>query len=215
MCGLHQKVAIFMQPDWSPKIGWAELPGHVQSGIELILGSPVVEAAGQQGGFSPGTADRVVTASGWRAFVKAVSQHLNEHSPGIHRREAAVAAALPPGVPAPAPIGTYDDGDWVALVLSDVEGRHPHIPWSVVEVHLVLDALLKIARTPHPAELSQLPTLEEELADPFQGWTRVRIDPPENCDPRVLRHLYMLERLAERGLKDVAGGFVGPHGRPR
>jgi len=197
-----------MQPDWSPRIGWAEIPDHVQAGVERILGSPAVEAKGQQGGFSPGTADRVLTASGKRAFVKAVSPQLNEHSPGIHRKEAAVAAALPAGVPAPALIGTYDDGEWVALVLSDVEGRHPHIPWRVVEVRIVLDALLQIARQPLPPELSRLPTLESELADPFRGWTRIRRNPPEDCDPWILQNLDRLECLAERGLRDVAGASL-------
>ena len=197
-----------MPPDWSPRIGWAELPGNVRAGVEQILGSPVVEATGQQGGFSPGTADRVLTASGQRAFVKAVSPQLNEHSPGIHRKEAAVAAALPAGLPAPALIGTYDDGDWVALVLSDVEGRHPHLPWRAVEVHLVLDALLNICRTPLPPELGQLPRLESELADLFRGWTRIMRSPPEGCDPWILRNLDTLERLAEQGLRDVAGSSL-------
>ncbi|WP_231938496.1 phosphotransferase family protein [Arthrobacter sp. B6] len=198
-------MAIPVQPEWSPRIGWAELPGKVRAGVEQILGSRVVEATGQQGGFSPGTADRVLTAAGRRAFIKAVSPQLNEHSPAIHRKEAAIAAALPAGVPAPSLIGTYDDGEWVALVLSDVEGRHPHIPWHAVELHLVLDALLKIARTPLPPELSGLPPLEAELTDPFRGWTRIRSDPPEDCDPWVLRNLDMLGQLAERGLKDVTG----------
>jgi len=197
-----------VQPEWSPRIGWAELPGRVQAGIERVLGSSVVEAAGQRGGFSPGTADRVLTAAGRRAFVKAVSAHQNEHSPGIHRKEAAVAAALPAGLPTPSLIGIYDDGKWVALVLSDVEGRHPHIPWHSVEIHLVLDALLTIAGTPLPAELSRLPRLEAELADPFRGWTRLRSNPPEDCDPWILRNLGTLERLAERGLQDVAGGSL-------
>ena len=197
-----------MQPEWSPRIGWAELPGHVQAGIEQILGAQVVEATGQQGGFSPGTADRVLTAAGRRAFVKAVGPQLNKHSPGIHRKEAAVAAALPAGLPAPSLIGTFDDGEWVALVLSDVEGRHPHIPWHDSEIQLVLDALLKIASTPLPIDLRRLPRLEAELADPFRGWTRIRRDTPEDSDPWVLRNLDTLERLAEQGLRDVAGASL-------
>jgi hypothetical protein len=197
-----------VQPEWSPRIGWAELPRKVQAGIERILGSRVVEVAAQRGGFSPGTADRVLTAAGRRAFVKAVSPHQNEHSPGIHRKESAVASALPAGLPAPSLIGTFDDGEWVALVLSDVEGRHPHIPWHGVEIHLVLDALLTIARTPLPPELGQLPMLEAGLANPFRGWTRIRNNPPEDCDPWILRNLKALERLAEQGLQDVAGGSL-------
>jgi hypothetical protein len=197
-----------VQPEWSPRIGWAELPGRVRAGVEQILGSPVVEATGQQGGFSPGTADRVLSASGKRAFVKAVSTQPNEHSPGIHRKEAAVAAALPAGVPAPSLIGTFDDGEWVALVLSDVEGRHPHVPWHDIEIQLVLDALLKIASTPLPTDLRRLPSLGDELADPFRGWTRIRRSPPEDCDPWILRNIDTLDRLAEQGLRDVAGGSL-------
>ena len=194
-----------MQPEWSPRISWTDLPVHVQAGIEQILGAPVVEATGQQGGFSPGTADRVRTAGGRRAFVKAVSRQLNEHSPAIHRKEAAISAALPDTVPAPSLIGTFDDGDWVALVLSDVDGRHPHVPWHIGEVSLVLDALLKIAQTPVPPELKDLSRLEDGLTDAFQGWTRIRSAPPENCDPWVLGNLDILEQLAESGLKDLAG----------
>ena len=194
-----------MQPKWSPRISWTDLPGHVRAGVEQILGEPVMEAAGQQGGFSPGTADRVLTVTGRRAFVKAVSPKLNEQSPEIHRKEARIVAALPAGIPAPPLIGTYDDGEWVALVLTDVEGRHPHVPWRAPEVRLVLDALLTIAQTPLPLELQQLPTLETELKDPFLGWTRVRRAPPEDCDPWILRNLDLLERLAQAGLSAVAG----------
>jgi hypothetical protein len=194
-----------MQPEWSPRISWADLPVHVQAGIEQILGARVVEATGQQGGFSPGTAERVRTAGGRRAFVKAVSQQLNEHSPAIHRKEAAIAAALPDSLPAPSLIGTYDDGDWVALVLADVEGRHPHVPWHAGEMLLVLDALLKIAQTPIPPGLEYLPRLEDGLKDAFRGWTRVRADPPQDCDPWILKNLDTLEELAGLGLKDLAG----------
>lgn len=194
-----------MQPEWSPRVSWADLPGHVREGIEQILGARVAEATGQQGGFSPGTADRIRTVSGGRAFIKAVSPRLNEHSPAIHRKEAAITGALASTLPAPSLIGTFDDGDWVALVLEDVEGRHPHIPWRSSELTIVLDALLKLARTPVPPALEHLATLEHELTDAFKGWERIRADPPETCDPWILENLDALDRLAESGLKDLAG----------
>lgn len=197
-----------MQPEWSPRISWADLPGHVQAGIEQILGSPVTQATGQQGGFSPGTADRVVTASGGRAFVKAVSPRLNEHSPAIHRKEATVTAALPDGIPAPSLIGTFDDGEWIALVLSDVEGRHPLIPWHSAELASVLDALLEVSKTPVPPALGGLPALDHELADAFEGWKRISTDPPAECDPWILRNLDILGHLADAGLKDLAGASL-------
>ncbi len=199
------RVAVPVHPEWSPRIGWADLPSHVRAGVDHVLGSAVVEAVGQRGGFSPGTADRVLTAAGRRAFIKAVGPQPNRHSPEIHRREAAVSAGLPPGLPAPSLIGTYDDGEWVALVLSDVEGRHPRIPWRDAEIHLVLDALQSIPRMQLPPALQQLPALEIELADPFSGWSRIRRHTPEDCDPWILENLEGLEQLAELGLKEVAG----------
>ena len=50
----------------------ATCPLSLRSDVERALGSPVVRAASQPGGFSPGSADRVVLADGRRAFVKAV-----------------------------------------------------------------------------------------------------------------------------------------------
>jgi hypothetical protein len=136
------------------RLGWGDLPGSVRRAVEEILGGTVVEAVSQSGGFSPGSADRVRTAGGRRAFVKAVSAARNEHSPRLHRREAAITAALPPGAPAPKLLGTHDDGDWVALVLSDVERRHPSWtdPADVAAVRAVLADLAR-ALTPCPLDV--------------------------------------------------------------
>lgn len=194
-----------MEQQWSPRIGWFDLPVHVKSGIERILGSKVVEATGQRGGFSPGTADRVLTAAGRRAFVKAVGPELNEHSPELHRKEAIIARALPEWVPAPSMLGSFDDGQWVALVFDDVEGRHPHVPWRMSELLMVLDALLELAKLPIPQELAHLPTLERSLGDDFNGWKRLRADPPACADPWLLGNLDLWERLAERGMGELQG----------
>ena len=84
-----------MQPQWGRRISWTDLPEHVRAGIEQVLGAPVEQATGQRGGFSPGTADRVRTTTGRRAFVKAVGPAPNDASPAIHRKEAAITAVLP------------------------------------------------------------------------------------------------------------------------
>lgn len=194
-----------MKPEWSARIGWADLPQHVRAGVERILGSSVEESIGQQGGFSPGTADRVRTTNGRRAFVKALNPALNEDSPAIHRKEAAITADLPSTLPVASFIGKFDDGDWIALVLSDVDGRHPHVPWHPDELKLVLDALQELARTPVPQSLTRLPKLARELSDEFRGWERIRTDPPETCEPWILANLDCLEHLALLGLKDLAG----------
>ena len=79
-------------------------------GLLVLTGVP---ALAQAGGFSPGTADRVRTADGRRAFVKAVSRTINAHSVELHRREIHVTGNLPEGVAVPRLRGSYDDGEWV------------------------------------------------------------------------------------------------------
>src|SRR4051812_7493173 len=141
------------------RIQWLELPQTVRDAVERILGAPVTEAVSQSGGFSPGTADRVVTADGRRAFVKAVSSAQNPVSPQMHRAEARNAGRLPEGVPVPKLLGTHDDGDWIALVLEDVDGRPPHTPWRPAETDAALAALKRLA-VPIPG--GDLPTLRDE-----------------------------------------------------
>ena len=95
--------------------------------MQEILGDPVVEAASQPGGFSPGTADRVRTADGRRAFVKAVSPAQNAGQPRDAPGGGPHAAALPASRPTPRLLGLHDDGEWVALVsrTSTADTRSP------------------------------------------------------------------------------------------
>ncbi|WP_432825271.1 phosphotransferase family protein [Dactylosporangium sp. CA-092794] len=182
------------------RIGWADLPGSVREGIEGLLGEPVVGAVSQPGGFSPGTADRVVTAGGRRAFVKAVGAALNEHSPVMHRAEARIAALLPAGVPAPRLLGVHDDGDWVALVFEDVVGRLPRTPWESADLTAVLGTLREVA-----VPIAGLPSLREGSAEDFGGWRRLAAAPPASLDPWAAGRLDLLAGLADRGLAALAG----------
>jgi hypothetical protein len=182
------------------RIGWAELPESVREAVARILGGPVVEAVSQPGGFSPGTADRVVTAAGTRAFVKAVGAPLNPLSPGMHRAEARVTAVLPADAPVPRLLGFHDDGEWVALVFEDIEGRQPHTPWQPDEIAAALDALRRLA-----VPVTGLPMLRDEAADDFAGWRRIAEDPPAALDPWVTENLDLLVELADRGLEALRG----------
>jgi aminoglycoside phosphotransferase (APT) family kinase protein len=187
------------------RIGWDDVPVDVRAAVESILGAPVVEAASQAGGFSPGTADRVRTADGRRAFVKAVSPAQNADSPTMHRREARITAALPDHAPAPRLLGVHDDGDWVALVLADVEGRHPVTPWSPDELARVIATLETMANTLTPSPVDRVPAAADALGTDLGGWRRIAADPPSDLDPWVATRLTDLMAQTERGRAVLAG----------
>ncbi|NEB80393.1 phosphotransferase [Streptomyces sp. SID14478] len=151
---------------------WDALPDRVRDALADALGAPVVTARTQSGGFSPGVAARVALDDGRRAFVKAVSAQANPHSPALHRAEARNAAALPPEVPAPRLLATYDDDTWVALAFEDVPGRQPHVPWRGDELSRVLGAVDRLGRVLTPAPFPA-PRVVDVLAPSFAGWRRL------------------------------------------
>lgn len=106
---------------------YAAVPPPVRAWVDSTLGSPVVEAREQVGGMSPGCATRLVYADGTRAFVKAVGTDLNPHTPVLFRREVLALELLGRHPLWAGLIASYDDGDWVALLLEDVEGSHPDL----------------------------------------------------------------------------------------
>jgi hypothetical protein len=158
------------------RLGIDEIPVRVRAAIEEILGSPVVTADSQPGGFSPGLAARLVLADGRRAFAKAVGVERNPDAPGFHRREIEVLGALPPDLPVPRLLGSYDDGSWVALVVEDVAGEAPAEPWRADELAGVVEAMAKLADrlTPSPIEVRPVATFDEKL---FRGWRTLAANP--------------------------------------
>jgi len=189
---------------------WHDVPAEVRAAVAELLGSPVVSATSQPGGFSPGSADRIVTADGRRAFIKTASTAVNAHSVEIHRREAAMAAALPASAHAPALRGFIDHGEWVAVVLEDVEGRHPQLPWESSELAAVLDALAELAREPVDGEFAG-PSLEEATSGLFGGWRRLLESPAallpldEELGGWVGARLPMLAGVSEAAVADFEG----------
>jgi Phosphotransferase enzyme family len=178
---------------------WSDLPSAVRDGVADVLRSPVVSARSQTGGFSPGSADRVVTATGERAFVKAISAAQNPDSPDMHRREARITGALPPGLPVPQLRGTVDVDGWIALVLTDVDGRTPALPWRTDELDAVLHALEVLNRGATPCPLPELPIARDAFADDLAGFDRLA------ADGVAIPGLDGLRDLAARGLKALVG----------
>ncbi len=131
---------------------WAELPARTRHQIEELAAGRVVVATNCRGGFSPGFASRLTLADGRRAFVKAMDASEWPHQASFHRAEAAVAAALPPAVPAPHFLGSHDDGHWVVLAFECVDGAEPTRPWRAGELARVLAGIgtLAAATTPSP-----------------------------------------------------------------
>ncbi|MFF0743633.1 phosphotransferase family protein [Streptomyces sp. NPDC004111] len=198
-------------PATGVRVEWQALPARLHARVADILGAPVVEAATQPGGFSPGVAARVRCANGRRAFVKAVSAAVNPHSPDLHRAEARNTAALPPGVPAPRLLGSHDDGEWVVLVLQDIEGTQPRVPWRRDELDRVLDALTALGAGLTPAPYDA-PRTEDVDARTFRGWERrLATGTLQGLDPWVARNLPALVELASRWPESAHGDTLA-HG---
>jgi aminoglycoside phosphotransferase (APT) family kinase protein len=112
---------------------------------------------------------------GTRWFVKAASADLNPDAPWLHRQEARVLADLDPLIaagrlPVPRLRGTAEHGTWFALVVDDVAGRQPALPWRDDQLDLVLDALDRLARALTPAPAARVPVIAEYLGADFSGW---------------------------------------------
>lgn len=110
-----------------PRLPYADLPAAVRAWVETSLGAPVAEARTQLGGMSPGCAVRLRTARGGRGFLKAVATGHADGTANLFRREIDVLSVLPPA-PFRAPLlASYDDGEWVGMLLTDIEGRFPDL----------------------------------------------------------------------------------------
>lgn len=120
------------------------VPAAVRAWVEQTLGSPVVEVAEQVGGMSPGCATRLTCADGTRAFVKAVGASLNPDTPDLFRREIGVLEHIGEHELWARLLASYDDGDWVALLIEDVEGRHPDFS-DDAELSAVLDGTERLS----------------------------------------------------------------------
>ena len=187
------------------RVEYAALPGRVRAWVEAELRSQVTSAVTQAGGFSPGAAARLVTASGGRAFVKAVGPELNPKTPELFRMERVAMESLPASPHAPKLLAAYDDGDWVALLLEDIEGRLPGHPWTSEDADLVFGALAELTAGLHPSPWPAAPRAEVTMAGFLTRWPLVRRSPPFDLDPWAGRHLDALVGLGERALRAIRG----------
>jgi hypothetical protein len=185
----------------------------VRAWVDEALGSPVVSATEQVGGMSPGCATRLVTADGGRAFVKAVGSDLNPDSPTLFRRERQVLELIGTDPLWASLRSSYDDGEWVALLLEDVPGGHPDLgdDDQMADLLSVTDRLVaRLAEVPVP----EGPTAEDvdrpgliDARSRFRTWSESLEhldDAPSDLVPPSLRGRAgglrpLVERLADEG----------------
>ncbi len=192
------------------RVSWDCVPEPVRVGVEQICGAPVVRATSQPGGFSPGVAARLLCGDRTRWFVKAVSAEVNPVTPGMHRREAEILRALDPLIaagklPVPRLRGTLEADPWTVLILDDVEGRHPRMPWHSDDLAEVLAAVDRLADALTPAPI-EADALTQRFADDFTGWRTLAAAPDHSgIDPWSRAHLDQLAELERSWPAHAAG----------
>ncbi|HET6562382.1 MAG TPA: hypothetical protein VFG72_10940, partial [Marmoricola sp.] len=120
------------------RLEWQHLPPDVRALVEGELGSPVVGAESQGGGFTPGFASRLTGADGSTLFVKAASKRAQRPIAAAYAEEGRMQGLLPDELPAPRLLWTHEDDRWVVLGWESVHGAAPRRPWRPDE----LDACL-------------------------------------------------------------------------
>lgn len=126
-------------------------------------------------------------------------------TPGIHRREARIVAALPPEALAPRLLWTYDEAGWVALCLEDVDGRHPYEPWTEADIELVVCALQKVSAALTPSPIATVETAAQAFERAINGW-RIALDRREDrLHPWCVKHLPRLADLEATAPEACAG----------
>jgi hypothetical protein len=185
------------------RVEWHFLPPALRREVEARLGSPVVEATSQRGGFTPGMASVLRCADGSRHFVKAASTTAQRAFAASYREEARKIAALPAGVPAPRLRWVQESGDWVVLCFEHVAARAPRRPWGHDDLAAALDLLetTAAALTPPPGALA-LDDAAGEFADFPGAWEYVRRILPD------LPHREEAAALAARYREVVGGGTL-------
>jgi hypothetical protein len=178
---------------------WAEVPDAVQRWAAVVGGGPPTGARDLRGGFSPGAVARLEVPRG-EVFIKAVGRALNPESPGMHRREAEISAALPRSPRFPRLIDTYDDGDWVALAFEAIDGDLPRTPWEAGQLAAACEALAVMHRELTPCPQPSVAPAAIHLGPVFVGWARLASmgHPPPGLDSWSVRHLDRLAALESR-----------------
>ena len=186
-------------PAEGERVEWGALPESTRDAIEARLGVPVVGATSRRGGFSPGLASRLRLADGTDVFLKLVQAAVNPSSIDIHRREARIAAALPPVPACPRLLWSVDAGEWVALAFEYIDAATPPLPWRAPDLDRVLAALVDLSDALTPSPLA-VETAGELFGPTLMQWRDLAEQPNElaRVSPPWRAHLDELVDLERR-----------------
>jgi aminoglycoside phosphotransferase (APT) family kinase protein len=153
-----------------------------------LLGSRITDVEEQTGGMSPGCATRLVGDDGSRLFVKVVGRIHNPDTPTLFRREVVALDLIGSADLWADLVAVWDDDDWVAILLEDVEGRHPDLTRDP-DLGAVLTATDALAdelarRVPEPPE----PQRGGGLGDLYHAFARwgASVDRLAEIDPTFI-----------------------------
>lgn len=170
------------------RLSWVHLPPLVRRAVEQRLGSPVVDAVSQDGGYTPGFASVLTCDDGTRTFVKAASTKAQRLFADAYREEARKLAGLPAGVPAPGLLWTDEVADWFLLATEYVDARAPHRPWTAEDLASASAMTVTIAESLTPAPGIAL----DSAVDDFASWPALwdRVAHPRRDELRALADRY-------------------------
>ncbi|WP_405140699.1 aminoglycoside phosphotransferase family protein [Sphaerisporangium sp. NBC_01403] len=172
---------------------WSDLPSELRDLITTRLGSAVVTADVQGGGFSPGAAARLGLAGGDRAFVKAIpADHVLA---GKYQVEAETADRLPSAIPAPRLRWHGTSAGWIVLIFDDIEGRHPDLSPGSADIPTVVPAVSDMVELLTPSPLSGLPQASAGRVRWLHGWRELADSPPSDLGGWEQQHLHELADL--------------------
>ncbi|MEO8328373.1 MAG: phosphotransferase [Candidatus Nanopelagicales bacterium] len=199
-----------------PRPQWDELPALVRRGIEQAVGGSLTPVKSLGGGYGPGLASLMERDDGHRFFLKAVSAGITPEGPDIYRRERGILERLPRDAPISQLTATHTDGDWVALVFEEIQGRNPD--WSREgDLDLVLSAMSELADSFTPSPVAA-PIVTEVWDEEFAGF-RALARQPEQWQSQVAgvygqwaaEHLEQLAQH-ERDGRELVQGTTLLHG---
>jgi Ser/Thr protein kinase RdoA (MazF antagonist) len=175
----------------------------VRTEAEHRFADAVVGERSQTGGYTPGIASRLELADSRRAFLKAIPT--GHALIDTYRTEAAVAACLPTGAPAPHLWWSAEVDGWWLAVFDDIDGAHPDVSAGSAQLPAVVATVAALGDVLTPCPHTTAPPVAAEFRPLFTGWRTLAGQPDAELDAWSAAHLEALAALEPRCLETMTG----------